>query len=76
VAAGWINGGFFVFAKEAFAGFGDSPSLVLEADILPALAKRAQLSAYRHEGFWQSMDTYREMVSLNQMWSREKAPWL
>jgi glucose-1-phosphate cytidylyltransferase len=76
VAAGWINGGFLVFSKQAFADVASKPDVVLESDVLPLLAKRRQLSAYRHEGFWQSMDTYREMVALNQAWSRGNAPWL
>jgi glucose-1-phosphate cytidylyltransferase len=76
VADGWINGGFFVFARQAFDGVGDHPGLVLEADVLPALAARHQLSAFQHAGFWQCMDTYREMLALNQVWARGDAPWL
>ena len=76
VADGWINGGFFVFSREAFAGTSDAPGLVLEADVLPPLAARGQLSAYQHDGFWQCMDTYREMLMLNQIWERGDAPWL
>jgi glucose-1-phosphate cytidylyltransferase len=76
VAAGWINGGFMVFAKDAFTNVSDKPDVVLEVDVLPAFARKRQLSAYRHEGFWQSMDTYREMVALNQAWSSGDAPWL
>ncbi len=75
VHEGWINGGFFVFSRDAFADFSDDPALVLETDVLPALAKRGQLTAYQHEGFWQGMDTYREMLSLNQIWARGNAPW-
>ncbi len=76
VADGWINGGFFVFARRAFDGASDDPALVLESDILPSLAARGQLSAYQHGGFWQCMDTYREMLALNQIWARGNAPWL
>ena len=75
VADGWINGGFFVFSPKAFEGVGDAPGVVLEADVLPALAKRGQLGAYQHGGFWQCMDTYREMQVLNQIWARGDAPW-
>jgi len=76
VADGWINGGFFVFGRKAFDGFGGEASLVLETDVLPQLASRGQLSAYQHGGFWQCMDTYREMLALNQIWARGNAPWL
>ena len=76
VADGWINGGFFVFARRAFDAAGDDPALVLESEILPALAARGELSAYQHGGFWQCMDTYREMVALNHIWARGGAPWL
>jgi glucose-1-phosphate cytidylyltransferase len=76
VADGWINGGFFVFARAAFDGVGDAPGVVLETDVLPRLAQRGQLSAFQHGGFWQCMDTYREMLALNQIWARGDAPWL
>jgi glucose-1-phosphate cytidylyltransferase len=75
VADGWINGGFFVFARGAFDEPGDDPGLVLETHVLPKLAARGQLSAYQHGGFWQCMDTYREMLALNQIWARGDAPW-
>jgi glucose-1-phosphate cytidylyltransferase len=75
VAGGWINGGFFVFERKAFDGLSDEPGLVLETDVLPVLATRGQLSAYQHGGFWQCMDTYREMLALNQIWTRGDAPW-
>jgi glucose-1-phosphate cytidylyltransferase len=73
---GWINGGFFVFERRAFDGVSDDPGVVLEADVLPGLAARDELTAYHHDGFWQCMDTYREMVMLNQAWARGDAPWL
>jgi glucose-1-phosphate cytidylyltransferase len=75
VNGGWINGGFFVFERRAFDGASDDPGLVLETDVLPPLAARGQLSAYQHGGFWQCMDTYREMLVLNQIWARGDAPW-
>lgn len=75
VADGWINGGYFVLSRGAFDGVGDGPEVVLESDVLPPLARRGELTAYRHDGFWQCMDTYREMVALNQLWARGDAPW-
>ena len=76
VADGWINGGFFVFARRAFEGVGDAPGVVLETDVLPPLAARGELTAFEHAGFWQCMDTYREMMALNQIWERGNAPWI
>lgn len=75
VADGWINGGYFVFHRSAFDQAGDHPGLVLETDVLPALAAKGQLTAFQHDGFWQCMDTYREMLALNGIWERGDAPW-
>lgn len=72
-ADGWINVGFFVFNKEIF-DYLDLNS-VLEEDPLTKLAKAGELMAYKHEGFWQSMDTYREMLMLNALWNDRMAPW-
>jgi glucose-1-phosphate cytidylyltransferase len=72
---GWINGGFFVFETKAFDSFSTDEGLVLESEIVKGLAARGQLSVYRHPGFWQCMDTYREMQLLNQMWTSDAAPW-
>jgi glucose-1-phosphate cytidylyltransferase len=72
---GWINGGFFVFEKRAFDLVDESENVSLEAGLLEQLARQRQLAVYRHEGFWQCMDTHREMELLNAMWSSGKAPW-
>lgn len=75
VNEGWINGGFFVFEKTVFDLIkGDNDSL--EADVLERLAQDDQLAVYRHQGFWQCMDTYREMELLTQIWDSGKAPWV
>jgi glucose-1-phosphate cytidylyltransferase len=74
VHEGWINGGFFVFQREVLdliAGPGES----LEAGMLSKLTKMNQLEAYKHPGFWQCMDTFREMEVLNELWSNGRAPW-
>ena len=68
-----MNGGFFVFEPGVFDYLDDE--CVLEQAPLEALAKDGQLMAYRHEGFWQPMDTYREFTMLNEMWDRDEAPW-
>jgi glucose-1-phosphate cytidylyltransferase len=73
---GWINGGFFVFEKRAFDELPDNnPDISLEGGLLEQLAARRQLSVYRHTGFWQCMDTYRELCLLEDMWKAEQAPW-
>ena len=72
-ADGWINAGFFIFEPEIF-NYLDSDS-ILENAPMSNLAKDGQLVAFKHEGFWQAMDTYRESLILNQMWAAGKAPW-
>ncbi|MCR9070686.1 MAG: glucose-1-phosphate cytidylyltransferase [Alphaproteobacteria bacterium] len=73
---GWINGGFFVMDKAVLNGFEYRSDSVLENDILPVLAKQHRLGIYKHGGFWQCMDTYREMQLLNAMCENQTPPWL
>jgi len=71
---GWINGGFLVLEPGVFdylQGDGDS----LEVTLLERLAADGQLSAYRHDGFWQCMDTLRDKRHLEAEWATGKAPW-
>lgn len=70
---GWINVGFFIFEPEIFNYLDDE--CVLEEDPLARLAEDHQLVAFRHQGFWQPMDTYRESKMLNDMWESNSAPW-
>lgn len=73
---GWINGGFLVFEKEAFDRVNiEDESVSLEQGVLEYLAADNQLAVYQHPGFWQCMDTYREMQLLNEMWADGRAPW-
>lgn len=72
-AENWINGGFFVFKPEVF-NYLNSDS-VLENEPLQALCAEKQLSAFKHEGFWQPMDTFRESKLLNDLWNTGNAPW-
>ncbi|MER3416004.1 MAG: glucose-1-phosphate cytidylyltransferase [Gemmataceae bacterium] len=74
-SAGWINGGFFVFEREFLARYLDTDDCVLEADALTRCARDGQLAAYRHEGFWQCMDTAREHQLLEELWQQGMAPW-
>jgi len=71
---GWINGGYFVLEKEVLDYIGGD-DVVFEREPMEALAKEGQLMAYRHHGFWQPMDTLREVKVLNQMWDGGTAPW-
>ena len=73
-SAGWINGGFFVFEPGVFDYLDDSSSL--ERGPLERLAAERQLMAFRHDGFWQPMDTLREKHLLEDLWQRGDAPWL
>jgi glucose-1-phosphate cytidylyltransferase len=70
----FISAGFFVF-KKAIGQYLDGDACVLERRPLEQLAREGQLRAFTHPGFWQCMDTYREMEILNKMWAEGKAPW-
>jgi len=69
----WINGGFFCFEPGAFSYL--SEDSVLEREPLERLAADGELHAYRHEGFWDCMDTYKDAVTLNDLWQSGRAPW-
>jgi glucose-1-phosphate cytidylyltransferase len=69
----WINGGFLCFEPEALAYVGADS--VLEREPLRQLAEEGQLAAFRHEGFWDCMDTYKDAVALNDLWAAGEAPW-
>lgn len=69
----WVNGGFFVFDSRVFDYLrADS---VLENEPLRQLAADGELMAFRHEGFWACMDTYKDSVQLNMFWDSGEAPW-
>ncbi len=72
---GRINGGFFVFDQRLFEYLGDDPGLALEHEPMLGLTRDGQLMAYEHEGFWQCMDTVRELKILADLWQRRQAPW-
>lgn len=76
VSSGYINGGFFVF-EWAFVEkyMNDNPALILEAEPLQKAARDGDLMVFKHHGFWQPMDTYREWKILNALWNSGKAPW-
>lgn len=70
----WINGGFFVL-EPGVLSYLDGDNTVWEQQPLQRLAAEGQLSAYRHGGFWQAMDTLRDKNHLEELWSSGKAPW-
>jgi len=75
ILSGYINAGFFVFEPEFLDYLSVDPRCDLEKEPLEKLAADGQLSMYRHEGFWQCMDTYRDSVDLNTLWNTGRAEW-
>jgi glucose-1-phosphate cytidylyltransferase len=71
---GWINGGFFVL-NPSVIDYIEGPSTLWEKEPLERLAAESQLCAYKHEGFWQAMDTLRDKMKLEDLWETGNAPW-
>jgi glucose-1-phosphate cytidylyltransferase len=69
----WVNGGFFCFEPSVIAML--QPDSVLERGPLERLAAAGQLRAFRHEGFWDCLDTYKDAVELGDLWEQGRAPW-
>jgi glucose-1-phosphate cytidylyltransferase len=69
----WVNGGFFCFDPEVLSYLEEDS--VLEREPLERLASEGKLRAYRHTGFWDCMDTYKDAVLLNELWSSGDPPW-
>jgi glucose-1-phosphate cytidylyltransferase len=72
---GWINGGFMVL-EPAVLDLIEGDSTSLEAEVLERLGEEGQLVAYKHEGFWQCMDTLRDLRYLRQAWDAGTPPWM
>jgi glucose-1-phosphate cytidylyltransferase len=70
----WISGGFFVLEPEVIDRI-EGDTTIWEKYPLRSLAADGQLSAYRHEGFWQPMDTLRDRMLLEELWQNGQAPW-
>ena len=70
----WVNGGFFVLEPEVIDLI-ESDATQWEEEPIKQLAKNQQLTAYRHHGFWQPMDTLRDQRLLESLWKTNKAPW-
>ena len=75
IQKGWINGGFFVI-EPSFFDYIKNDETVLEAEPLENAAKDGELIAYKHDGFWQCMDTKRDQQILENLILNNKAPWL
>lgn len=74
IGEGWINGGFLVFEPAIF-DYLEGDNSILEVDALERLAADRQLAAFRHENFWQCMDTLRDKRLLETLWHERRAPW-
>jgi glucose-1-phosphate cytidylyltransferase len=70
----WVNGGFFVINTKVL-DYIKSFKSIWEKDIMPTLAKKRQISAFKHKDFWYSMDTLRDKNYLNNLWKKKRAPW-
>lgn len=73
---GWVNGGFMVLEPDVFSYLNDDPNLVFERTPLESIAKNGELIAYKHNGFWQCMDTMRDKINLDNMIANHNAPWM
>lgn len=72
---GWINGGFMVMEPEVFKYLSAEESCILERKPLETLAHKGKLGIYKHNGFWQCMDTQRDKWRLETLWQSGSAPW-
>ena len=73
---GFINGGFFFFQRAFRPYLSDGEDCILERAPLARLASDGHLRMFKHEGFWQPMDTLRDKIVLQEHWDSGKAPWL
>lgn len=71
----YVNGGYMVCDHRIFDYLPNDPQVMLERQPMDNLVRDAELNAFKHEGFWQPMDTYQEMQHLNTIWDEGKAPW-
>jgi glucose-1-phosphate cytidylyltransferase len=74
IGEGWINGGFFVL-EPAVLDYIRGDETLFEREPLEKLARDGQLAAYKHDRFWQCMDTLRDVTLLNELWDSGRPPW-
>jgi len=75
ITEGLINGGFFVFNRAFLKYLREDDDCYLEKEPLENLAAEGELMVYPHDGFWQCVDTYRELELLNNLWKSRNPPW-
>ena len=75
VEQAYVNGGYMVCDYKIFNYLPDNPAVMFEREPIERIVADRQLHSYRHEGFWQPMDTYQEMQYFNRIWAEGKAPW-
>ena len=75
VEEAYVNGGYMVCDHQVFNYLTDDPAIMFEREPIAKIVADGRLHSYRHEGFWQPMDTYQEMQYLNHLWSDNMAPW-
>ena len=71
----YINGGYMVCDCKLFDYLPDDPTVMFEREPISQLVRDGQLHSFKHEGFWQPMDTYQETQYLNRLWEAGQAPW-
>ena len=74
LSQGWINGGFWVVEKE-FLSYIPESNVMLEREPLSNAVAKSDLAAYKHDGFWQCVDTKRDYIRINEIYNSGKAPW-
>jgi glucose-1-phosphate cytidylyltransferase len=72
---GWVSAGFFVFDRRVFDLLPADDASILEKEPLERLAAEGQLMAYKHDGFFFAVDTYRDYLQVNELWAEGQAPW-
>jgi glucose-1-phosphate cytidylyltransferase len=72
---GYINGGYMVCSSSVFSYLDAEPAVMFEQGPLRQIAAQGKMGAYKHEGFWQPMDTFQEFSLLNNLWAENRAPW-
>lgn len=72
---GYINGGFMVCSRGLFKYLPDDPGMMLEQAPMKEMTSEGVLGSFKHDGFWQPMDTFQEFTLLNRLWDEDRAPW-
>ena len=72
---GWVNAGFLVLNRRVFDSLKGGDAEILETEPLERLAAEGQLMAYKHDGFFFPVDTYRDYLQVNELWNEGRASW-